>query len=79
MRKHRSLKLAASLGLALSAALAGCGTLDELDRMEVEDYKKTCTTLGITPASSHYEQCLLQQQAIARAPHSTWCAVGSTR
>jgi hypothetical protein len=63
--RNQSLKLAASLSIVISAALAGCGALDELDRMEVEGFKKTCTNLGIPPGSPDYDRCMLQQQAIS--------------
>lgn len=52
-------------GLLLLGSLAGCGALDELNRMEIEDFKKTCTNLGIPPGSPNFDQCMLQQQAIS--------------
>lgn len=48
----------------MMGTLAGCGAPDELDRMEVDGYKKTCASLGIQPGSPHFDQCMLQQQSI---------------
>ncbi len=64
MYRFSSGKAIAIVALAATATLGGCGALDELDRMQVEQYQKTCDSLGIKRESPNYEQCMLQQQAL---------------
>ena len=57
-------KAIAIIALAATTTLGGCGALDELDKMQVGQYQKTCDNLGIKRDSPNYEQCMLQQQAL---------------
>ena len=61
MRQLSSTKTMIAASLVLAGLLSGCQALDD---MEAEQYRQQCATLGIQPGSPHFEQCMLQQQAL---------------
>ncbi len=61
MRQLSSTKTIVATSLVLVSLLSGCQALDE---MEADGYRKQCATLGIQPGSPHFDQCMLQQQAL---------------
>ncbi|HLU03805.1 MAG TPA: hypothetical protein VKZ94_13660 [Advenella sp.] len=61
MRQLSSSKILVASGLVLAGLLGGCQALDD---MEADGYRKQCATLGIQPGSPHFDQCMLQQQAL---------------
>lgn len=50
-----------ALGLGTMLLLAGC---ESLDKMEADNYRHKCESLGINRGSPAYENCILQQQAL---------------
>ncbi|PJX25870.1 hypothetical protein CAP48_07505 [Advenella sp. S44] len=61
MRQRSSTKTGFATSLVLAGLLSGCQALND---MEAEQYRQQCATLGIEPGTPHFEQCMLQQQAL---------------
>ncbi len=43
--------------------LGGCGVDDWINRMNAERFRKQCVSLGLTPGSNTFDNCMLQQSA----------------
>ncbi len=61
MQQKSSAKALLAISLAVSGLLSGCQTLDD---WQADEYRKQCATLGIQPGSAHFDECMLQQQAL---------------
>lgn len=44
-----------------TVTLAGCQTLDDLDR---QSYQRACDNLGIQRGTATYDECMMQQQRL---------------
>ena len=43
--------------------LGGCGVDDWVNRMNADRFRKQCLSLGLTPGSDTFANCMLQQSA----------------
>lgn len=63
-QRPRATKALLLTGVLMLCTLAGCAALDE---MEADEFRKKCQNLGIQPGSTHFDQCMLQQQSISES------------
>ena len=57
--------------VSLTLLLGGCSTLDKLNEMNVESYRKTCQSFGYQPGTVDFANCVERRAQSASAPAVT--------